>query len=83
MGETRDKAWFMNDIRKSKVQQGMIYRIATTSNDNMSVGGNTFSDVESTAGGDNRQPMRKNYVLMTFQFTCVEYKNNKDRRGIK
>ena len=67
MGETRDKAWFMNDIRKSKVQQGMIYRIATTSNDNMIVGGNTFSDVESTAGGDNRQPMRKNYVLMTFQ----------------
>jgi hypothetical protein len=35
-------------------------------NDNMSVGGNTFSDVESTAGGDNnnRQPMRKNYVLI-------------------
>ena len=51
-------------------------------NDNMSVGGNTFSDVESTAGGDNREPMRKNYVLMTFQVTCVEYKNNKDRHGI-
>ena len=35
-------------------------------NDNMSVGGNTFSDVESTAGGDNnnRQSMRKNYVLI-------------------
>ena len=52
-------------------------------NDNMSVGGNTFSDVESTAGGDNREPMRKNCVLMTFQVTCVEYKNNKDRHGIK
>ena len=36
-------------------------------NDNMSMGGNTFSDVESTAGGDNREPMRKNCVLMTFQ----------------
>ena len=52
-------------------------------NDNMSVGGNTFSDVESTAGGDNREPMRKNCVLMTFQVICVEYKNNKDRHGIK
>ena len=53
-------------IRKSDGQQGKICRIATTSNDNMSVGGNTFSDVESTAGGDNnnRQPMRKNYVLI-------------------
>ena len=70
-------------IRKSDGQQGKIYRIATTSNDNMSVGGNTFSDVESTAGGDNREPMRKNCVLMTFQVTCVEYKNNKDRHGIK
>ena len=54
-------------IRKSDGQQGKIYRIATTSNDNVSVGGNTFSDVESTAGGDNRQPMRKYYVLLTFQ----------------
>ena len=58
-------------IRKSDGQQGKIYRIATTSNDNMSVGGNTFSDVGSTAGGD-KQPMRKYYVLMTFQFTCLE-----------
>ena len=46
-------------IRKSDCQQGKIYRFATTSDDNMSVGGNTFSEVESTAGGDNRQPMRK------------------------
>ena len=49
----------------------------------MSMGGNTFSDVESTAGGDNREPMRKNCVLMTFQVTCVECKNNKDRHGMK
>ena len=35
----------------------------------MSVGGNTFSEVESTAGGDNRQPIREKYALMTYDIS--------------